>query len=300
MLRNAGVTKHNEDPSWTNNSKGFQMLYEKKTEKEKSVFVQPLVLVTLFLSVGIAFAVLASRFPDKFWEFRLFDIFTLIAQTATAGAFYIGFRQYGENKLKDRQTALSVECRALVTSMSELLEKMPDSPASPHSYTRDFTKLCNQAGDFREIFSAMREDIIKGIARMHWQDMYFNEFRPYVQGQAFFTFLSNAGIDKDVVRARLARLSNQINPNISDEERSSTLADLVISDPEIADKLHTTKWYWLDSVYEEFFNNKNLNDFLYGTKNRADMYIEAPLLYSLYKLRKKVVLGTVITPSSLR
>lgn len=276
------------------------MLYEKKPEKTQSIFLQPLVLVTILLSAQTAFAVLIIKFPSTFWEFKLIDIFNFVAQIATAGAFYIGFRQYSENKQKDRQAALSVECRALVQSMSALIIKVTEGHASPSNYERDFTKLCNQAGDFREIFSAMREDIIKGIARMHWQDMYFNEFRPRVQYLSPFVFLPQAGIDRDLVHTREARLYSTIPEDLSQDANFSFRVDMVISDSEIADKLDTSRWYWIDDVQKEFFDNKNLNDLLYGTMNKADMYLQAPLLYSLYKLKQKKGLGKTITPSDLR
>lgn len=273
------------------------MLYEKKREKTPSVFSHPLVLVTLLLSAQTAFAVLTIKFPSTFWDFKLIDIFNLVAQMATAGAFYVGFRQYSENKQKDRQTALSVECRALVKSMSALIIKVTDGDASPSNYERDFTRLCNQATDFREIFSAMREDIIKGIARMHWQEMYFNEFRPRVHYLSHFVFLPNSGIDRDLAHTRDARLSNTIPADLSQDANFSFRVDMVVSDPEIAGQIDTSKWYWLDSVYAEFFNNDNLNDLLFGTMNKTNMYLQAPLLYSLYKIRQKKEFSRVVTTS---
>ncbi|KFE50249.1 hypothetical protein [Pseudomonas syringae] len=276
------------------------MLYEKKPARREKTFTQPLVLITIMLSAQVAFAVLTTKFPGTFWDIKLIDIVNAVAQVATAGAFYIVFRQYKENKQKDRQTALSVECRALVKSMSSLIVKVTDGVASPSDYERDFTRLCNQAADFREIFTAMREDIIKGISRMHWQEMYFNEFRPRMQYLSLFVFLPNAGIDKDLVHARETRLYHTIPEGLSQDENFSFRVDMVISDPEIADKLDTSKWYWVHHMYEEFFNNKNLNDLLYGTMNKADMYLQAPLLYSLYKLKQKQGLGKEITPVDLR
>ncbi|MBC3957670.1 hypothetical protein [Pseudomonas triticifolii] len=262
------------------------MLYEKSVKAKKSIFAQPLVIITTIFSIQIALAVLIMDFPSKFWEFRLFDFFTLIAQMATAGAFYIGFRQYNENKQKDRQAVLSVECRALVQSMSLLIVKVTEGDASPDNYDRDFTKLCNQAADYREIFSAMREDIVKGIARMHWQDMYFNEFRPRIRFLSHFVFLPNAGIKKDLVHACDTRLNPTIPEKLSDILNFSFRVKMVVLDPEISSKLDTSRWSWVDSMYSEFFDNKNLNDLLYGTLNKADMYTQAPLLYSLYKLRQ--------------
>lgn len=276
------------------------MLYEKKAVRKKSIYLEPLALITAIFSIQLFVVILTIKFPSTFWDFKLIDIFNLIAQMATAGAFYIGFKQYNENKQKDRQSALSTECRALIRSMSALIIKVTEADADPYNYGREFTKLCNQAGDFREIFSAMREDIFKGIARMHWQDMYFNEFRPRVQYLSHWIFLKNAGIDKDLAHTREARLYNTIPNGLSENENFSFRVDMVVSDSEIADQLDTSKWYWLDSMRLEFFDNENLDDLLYGTWNKADMYIQAPLLYSLYKLKQKQVLGRIIRPADLR
>lgn len=276
------------------------MLYEKKPEKTEKIFTQPLVLVTIVLSALVLLAVLHAKTPGTFWELKLIDIVNAIAQAATAGAFYLGFRQYNENKQKDRQTALAVECRALIQSMSALIATVKDGDISPSSLERDFTKLCNQAGDFREIFSAMREDVIKGIARMHWQDMYFNEFRPRVVFLSHFVFLRNAGIDKDLPHAINGKLDPTIPQNLSTQANFSFRVDMVVSHPEVSANLQISGWHWIDHIYEEFFDNKNLNDLLYGTMNKADIYLQAPLLYSLYKIRQKVLFGKTITPYNIR
>lgn len=267
------------------------MLYQKRIKKKTgdSFSDHPLAVITFVMVLMIAIYMFVD-FRSQFWVLKFSDVIAAIAQIATAGAFYIGFKQYRDSKLKDRQLVLFNECEKLCQRLTEIIIKIPSTDPNISDYGREFTKITNIAGDIRLIFNEMSEDVLKAIARMHWQSMYLNSLIPITKALPYEKFLLNSGVDIKTINLIYAiHFSNAQNGPLSNVAHLYAAAHTTCQIENVKN-INLADCIWLDFVHEEFFNQNNIDDLMYGTINRVSMFYGAPLLAGLYETRKKLML----------
>ncbi|WP_339492611.1 hypothetical protein [Pseudomonas rhizophila] len=260
------------------------MHYEKK-EFNKLSLQTAIQNSMLFLStILIAILLLYIHAPSEFWwPIKFIDIINVIAQIATAAAFFLAIHQYRKNKESERQKVLIEESRALINKMKTEAEAFSNiQHPNLESAINFMEKITSHAGNFDAIFKVLNEDIHKAIVRMHWQDMYFIELNKAVQYFNSSMSLVDFNVLPTTYLKALAQFSyaqlkgENPSPIFVDYLKLQFIANLesVKCELKIDNEHHLTIY-----LFEKcLFDNNDLNDHLFGCLNRIDIRVRSPLI----------------------
>jgi|GEM_PF-1021199 len=259
------------------------MLYEKKENSN-----QYLTIVNIGLVTVIVLELLFIYAPAEFWgPIKFIDSINVIAQAATAGAFVFAILQYKKNKEGERQKVLVDECRALIDRMrhtAQEFERKCVLDLEEMDYCLD--RICSFAGNFDEIFRALDDDIHKAVVRMHWQDMYFLEFRGALQQITTSKLLQKYGVSPEKSLAALSQMKfsfNTFQVTLPKVYASYYKNQYVLAIPKVQKELHINgddrnRLFIFEHL---FFNDQALSDHLFGVMNRIDIRSWCPAIAAL-------------------
>ena len=259
------------------------MLYEKKKEKSKKYIVM-VCLEVLFLLILISeLLYFYVGFPDGFWSMKAVDIANVIAQVATAGAFYLGFHQYHRNKRIERQAVLVAECKALIVKMIAVIKELKGGLDTDFENIKYCSiKLGGLGSDFQEFFVELDENVNKGVVRMHWQNMYFSEFVYAMQKLELGAAIGRCDIRQDYYLLAL----NNAHVKVSDAgvmevfERYFIFLE-VLSDIRMSDVRERFGFADIYLLVTFFFEGKYVGDYMYGSLSKLDVRTRAPLIAAI-------------------
>ncbi|QXI21106.1 hypothetical protein HU724_019015 [Pseudomonas iranensis] len=257
------------------------MIYEKK-EESSTKYVLGVALLACFLVAEYFY--LYVDFSKEFWVVKFVDVANVIAQFATAGAFYLGFHQYHRNKRVERQAVIVLECKNLILKMVAASKEFDVGENTSFSNIKYCcTKLGNLGSDFDVLFAALDEGIQKAIVRMHWQEMYFNELQHVMQGLELRPALSATAGEKlyyllirDDARKK-AEAENILEGFFNYFVLKEVLAHYLES--ELLD--FTFEFSDLYFFFLFFFESKHTNDYMYGSMSRLDIRARAPMIAAI-------------------
>lgn len=258
------------------------MIYEKK-KPVNNKYVLGFVLLICILCFELFY--LYADFSKEFWGLKFVDVANIVAQFATAGAFYLGFHQYHRNKRVERQTVIVSECKNLVMKMSAASKEFNVRDGTNFSnIKRCCIKLGNLGSDFNVLFSALEEGIHKAIVRMHWQEMYFNELQHSMKD----LILSPAvRVSSSAENYYLVALNNArqkaADENILEVFKEYFIYKEILNDSRIQSQVERFKFEFSDLYLflVFFFESKYTNDYMYGNMARLDVRARAPLIAAI-------------------
>lgn len=259
------------------------MLYERKKEKSKKfvamVCVEMLLLVILISELLYFYA----DFSSKFWEMKAVDIANVIAQLATAGAFYLGFHQYHRNKRVERQAVLVAECKALILKMIEVIKELKGGLDTDFDNIRYCSiKLGGLGSDFQEFFAELDENVNKGVVRMHWQSMYFGEFIYAMQRLEPGPAIGRCNIRQDYYLSALnAAHKKVVEDDVMEVFERYALFFNVLSDERMRAVRELFSFADIYLLVTFFFEGKYVGDYMYGSMSKLDMRTRAPLVAAI-------------------
>lgn len=265
------------------------MHYEKKEiRKNLSNSYLDRTLLALLAAAMIIFTLYIHAPIEFWWPIKFVDLVNVIAQTATAAAFFLAIYQYRKNSESERQKVLIEESRALIEKMKKIADdysQLLNSTSSVSSLDAStfMQKMSAQEGNFNAIFLEIKEGIQKAIIRMHWQDLYFINLNSAIQNlntKLDFTDygVSNKSYLNALTRFSISTLQAIQTPTPIYERylqlqylaKSSTVMDELKASNEIRTSLF---------VFEKLFlENDALRDHLYGSMNIIDVRVRAPLI----------------------
>ena len=259
------------------------MHYEKKEVRTASTYANLDRWVLALLATVMIIFVLCIHAPSEFWlPIKFIDIVNIVAQAATAAAFFLAIHQYRKNNDLERQRVLIEESRVLIDKMKKLAEEFPTSAVSTEDATLFINKISGHGGNFNAIFKEVNEGIQKAILRMHWQDFYFIELSKAVEHFNSTYDISNYGVsDQNHLNALVAYsgITVKINTPLPIYEpyfKAQYIANLsyIKSQLTVSNEIRASMF-----VFERlFFDNDSLKDHLYGCLNLIDVRVRSPLL----------------------
>jgi hypothetical protein len=257
------------------------MIYEKK-KVSSGRFLYLVVLPVCFLVGELIY--LYANFSSDFWNVKFVDVANIIAQFATAGAFYLGFHQYHRTKKVERQAAIISECNSLIMKMAAVSKEFDVGEKTNFpNVKRSCIKLGNLASDFDVLFTALNEGVQKAIVRMHWQEMYFNELQHVMQSLELSAALSISGENRPRYHVALAYANEKAKDGgVSDELKRYFIFREVLSSyikAEIVDfKFEFSDLYMF---FLFFFESDFTNEYMYGSLSRLDARVKSPLIAAI-------------------
>lgn len=259
------------------------MLYEKKKVKSKKYITMVCVEILLLCMLIMQLFYFYVDFPKDFWSMKAVDIANVIAQIATASAFYLGFHQYHRNKRVERQAVLVAECKALIVQMIVVIKELKGGLETDFENIKHCSiKLGNLGSDFQEFFVELDENVNKGVVRMHWQNMFFNELL-----KAMEQLDLSAATDKTNIRPEsylfalaTAKVKIKHGPVCESLERYFIHLYVLQSDlmKTVRDGFEFSDLY-LFILY--FFEGEYSEDYMYGALSKLDVRTRAPLIAAI-------------------
>lgn len=259
------------------------MLYEKKKNRSKAFL--PLFILEVILMLFLVWEVF-YYFIDvstEFWRFKFVDVVNIIAQIATAGVFYLGFHQYHRNKKLERQAVLIDECKGVVVKMVSIIKEFN---VGANTNFENIKHCCGRLGglgsDFQELFSEIDENVHKGIVRMHWQSMYFNEFVYVMEKLELGGAVARTNIPSDKYAYSLVSARSKSRQDGVLEVHSKYYTFLgVLSDEDIKRVISVFEFSDLFMFVLYFFESKYTDDYMYGSISKLDVKERAPLIAAI-------------------
>jgi hypothetical protein len=246
-----------------------------------------------WLNVGLLVVVLCeavfllAEIHGNFWEMKFVDVANVVAQFATAGAFFLGFHQYRRAKRQERQSVWSSECKIIISKMIEVLKALEVGERTSLSNLKGCVgKLGNLAIDFEEGFSSLDEGDQKAALRMHWQDMYFNNFSEVMRSLAIGPLLGeDVRDDAGYLQALAAAYQKVKAVGCHDVYREYNIYIEVLSDRRLDVKRPLIDKLEMHFFVMFFFESDYVNDYMYGNMARIYMRVRAPLLAAIYEVQ---------------
>lgn len=262
------------------------MHYEKK-DPYKSKYKNNIdkLALTLLATAMIIFTVCIHAPIEFWWPIKFFDVVNVIAQIATAAAFFLAIHQYRKNSEMERQKVLIDESKILIEKMKKNADDYsqligPSQYASISEAAIFMQKISNHAGNFNAIFLEINEGIQKAIIRMHWQDLYFVNLNNAMENFNIKFDLTDYGVGSNTNIQALAKFSaasikSHIPlPPYARYLQLQYIASIVKGEIDANKEIRTSLF-----VFEKlFFDNDALRDHLYGSMNIIDIRVRAPLV----------------------
>lgn len=259
------------------------MLYEKKKDKSTKYMVIVFVEVLLLFILISELLYLYVEFPVGFWSMKAVDIANVIAQIATAGAFYLGFHQYHRNKKVERQAVLVAECKALIVKMVGVIKELKGGLDTDFENIKYCSiKLGSLGSDFQEFFVELDENVNKGVVRMHWQNMYFSEFVYAMQKLELGPAIDRCGIRSESYLSALSGAYAKVrHEGVMDIFESYSISLAVLGDNRMVGVRENFGFSDIYLLVTFFFEGKYVNDYMYGSMSRLDIRTRAPLIAAI-------------------
>lgn len=240
------------------------------------------VIATAYITYGACVVSGVVSGYDSSSKITFLDLINGIAQIATASAFVLAYIQFRKNRIQQRQVIIATEAKSQLEKMISVIDEMElGEKTNLKSLNKSIYLLSNLATNFDELFKAMSEDVQKAIARMQWQDMYFNYLSHALRDIDPVTILKKeASIDESVLKNAIiaARKESEAN-NILPVFKEYVFTEKLLSHPDIKSKYSLGgKIDSLDMFVSYYLNDNNLNDLLYGLISRIDIRTHAPVL----------------------
>lgn len=259
------------------------MHYEKKWlyKTSRRQLLWSFVIITATLIVALLLTYLHTPL-DFWWPVKFTDIINMVAQLATAAAFFLAIHQYRKNSESKRQDILVDESRTIIEKMKYTAKNFMDSEDPSRQEAIMFLSvMTSHAGNFDAIFLATNEGIHKAIVRMHWQDMYFMEFNNAIQHFNKKITLTKFGISHVEHLQNFARLRSATkigNPLPIFSEYINF--QYIFNQEQIKSKItiKNDDRFIMHSFEKTLLNNKALNDHLYGCMNFIDIRVRCPMM----------------------
>jgi hypothetical protein len=258
---------------------GKPLIYEKpKSEKSRDGYFIAFIIAGLTIEVLYFY----GSAPQDFWKLTLVDIANVVAQLATAGAFYLGFHQYRRGLDAERQNILAAECKSAVAKMVVEISRVR---IGDETHIKNIVSVANSLGnlasDFDVLFDALSEGVNKAIVRMHWQSMYFNEFRPAFLSLDLWGMIPGSETPTPVYDMAIQEARRKVSDErVIEGYRQFVIFKYVMQDLGMKGcgmrkPLAKADIFLLDYY---FFESEANNDYLYGVFNQLDIRAIAPLL----------------------
>lgn len=262
---------------------GVVMLYEKKKNRPKE-FV-PLVCLEVVLLVFIVWELIYyyTDTSSAFWDMKFVDVANIVAQIATAGAFALGFYQYQRGKKIERQNVLVVECKSVILKMIEVIKKFD---VGADTNIKNIKSCCVALGglgtDFNEFFVELDETVNKGIVRMHWQNMFFNELLSVMAQLELSEAVGKTNIPRENYLYALTMAKEKVKEELVVESLKRYTTFLYVLQ---ADMMKSVKAeFSFSDVYLfvlYFFEGEFTEEYMYGALSKLDVRTRAPLIAAI-------------------
>lgn len=259
------------------------MLYEKKKQRPKEFM--PLLCVEIFLLLFIVweFYYFYIDKTSEFWSLKFVDVANIFAQLATAGAFYLGFHQYHRNKRVERQAILIAECKAVIVKISGVIKEFGvDEDTSFENIKHCCVRLGGLGSDFQELFSELDENVSKGVVRMHWQSMYFNEFVYVVSKLQLGAAIKRTNIPHTHYLLSLGMANDKVKGSGVSKRLAKYCVFFEVLNSENMKRVREGFDFsdlYMFVVY--FFEGKYTDDYMYGAASKLDLKYRAPLVAAI-------------------
>lgn len=259
------------------------MIYEKKKIKsgKDNILFGAAILLCAVLCFELIY--LWFGFSDKFWEMKFVDVANVIAQFATAGAFYLGFHQYQRNKNNERQAVLVSGCEDVIANIISATKEFKvgdDTDFENIKYC--IIKLGNLGSDFNVLFGSVDEGVHKALLRIRWQAMHFNELQYVMRRLNLESAVEKCSILPSNYTSALYRATKKADENnVLEVFREYYVFKEVLSEESF--KVVRSKFEFQDMFFFLifYFDSKYTDDYMYGVVSRLDVRGRAPLIGAL-------------------
>lgn len=273
------------------------MIYEKLSDK-KILGLHWLMLFSIVLLIMLFFTLLLVFSPSTFKsDFKLDDLIQAIGQFSTAGALFFGIYQFGRAKKRERQTLLGTEAKSLAARIKEESKNIKTGDESSIENIKDvLATIASIGSDFDQVYGAMHEDIEKAIARMHWQDMFFNFLTPRLKDISLDPVILSIVEPELYLECKSYAYRKADEKNILNAYKKNYIYEYMLEYPGL--KPHNEeltdlgeKLSYMSLFVAVFFDKNKYNDHLTGVFNRPDIRVLAPAIAALRKLFAPHLLG---------
>lgn len=259
------------------------MLYEKKKQRAKE-FV-PLVCVEIVLVALLVWEVFYYYIDTSkaFWDMKFIDVANIVAQLATAGAFGLGFYQYYRSKRVERQLVLVAECKAIILKMVEVVKDFDVGPETSIKNIKSCSITLGSLGsDFNELFVGLDESINKGVVRMYWQNMFFNELLRTMEKLDLAEATAKTNVRPESYLFALAQAKVKIKHGPVDKSLEEYFTYLYVLQSVLMSAVRES--FEFSDVYFfvlYFFEGEYTEDYMYGALSQLDVRTRAPLIAAI-------------------
>lgn len=259
------------------------MLYEKKKQRPKEFI--PLMCIEIVLVVFLVWEIFHYYIDTSkaFWEIKFVDVANIVAQIATAGAFGLGFYQYYRSKKIDRQLVLVAECKAIIVGMVSVIKNFDvGSETNMKNIKSCCIKLGSLGSDFNELFIGLDESVNKGVVRMHWQNMYFNELLNVMEQLSLSAVTDKLNVRPENYIFALSQAKVRIGQERVVESMEKYFTHLYVLESGLMSgvrKSFKASDFSLFALY--FFEGEYTEDYMYGSLSRLDIRTRAPLIAAI-------------------
>lgn len=259
------------------------MLYEKKKQRSKEFL--PLVCVEIVLVVFLVWEVFHYHIDTSkaFWDIKFVDIANIVAQIATAGAFGLGFYQFYRSKRVDRQSVLVSECKAIILKMVAVIREFDSGDETD---IRNIKSCCITLGglgsDFNELFVELDENVNKGVVRMHWQSMFFNELSKAMECLDLTAAATKENILPERYLFALAVAKVKFRHGPGNEGLEKYLTHLYVLQNDLTKAIRER--FEFSDLYQfilYFFEGEYTDNYMYGSLSKLDVRTRAPLIAAI-------------------
>ena len=254
-----------------------------KIEKVNMLKIFPVVTITF---IGFIYALAGIHaFNEILGGLVTFkDFMSIIAQVATAGTLIFVVYQYKATSLKNYDAQLVEEAKNVVIKMNEQISCLAVSEQANIENFLSFTsKMTNLAQDFDNYYSEINSGTFKKILRIHWQDMYFNNFRDKVSKVKVENILKNQNEIKSNFSGYDAYLLTEA---YQESDKHSLTPDYdfcmrLLSNPRMNDELISTIGD-LTQFINHYLDDSSLNEYMQGLLSRIDGRVVFPMVMALH------------------
>lgn len=259
------------------------MIYEKKDGKAGDKRMDTCLMMLLGGILVLELIYVCIDFSSGFWSMKFVDVANVIAQLATAGAFYLGFHQYHRNKKVERQTVLVAECKAVIVKMVLAVRDFKvEDKTNFENIKACCIRLGNLASDFNILFESVDEGVHKAVVRMHWQDMYFNDFILVMSKLELGAAFEGTSYPGSYYLSSLNKARQKAKQdNVMEVFIKYFVFKEILSDDRFEGIRAKFDFSDLFQFVDFFFESEYTNDYMYGSLSRLDMRTRAPLIAAI-------------------
>lgn len=206
------------------------------------------------------------------------DFMSIIAQVAAAGTLIFVVYQYKAMSLKSYDVQIVEEAKSVVVKMNDQIELLVvDDNTNIENLSSFISNMTNLGQDFENYYLEINSNVLKKILRIHWQDMYFNNFKGKVSKVKIQNIFKNDFSGYDPLLLSEAYRETDKNSLFGDYEFCLRL----FKNPNMSTKLK--KSIGDLSLFKNYYLDDNaLNEYMQGLLSRIDGRVVFPLVMTLY------------------